>query len=358
MATPSSPSDRISPVKIIPPTVLTSGYPSPPPSTTSSSSWSHRPFPMDLHASTSGLEGSWRMEGDLSRRSKDIWDIRGSHHEGLGLDINDTITSLGRNVGGSAESAREVSMEKEKGKGKEKEMGKGKEVLGVEVWAKVMDTSRGRDKVLKCAQYSLRTYLYLLTLVSRLRPLSPWFRSNHKRVKMAISGLSLTRKCLLLLNPLHPLTDLLSPHPMSARTLLSHLIDLISAISDDAYCLSRLGLVGRKTGGIADRWSNRFWLLTTIMGLYKLHLKTIPRLRSSATFTPPSAAEKRRSDLSEAEWTNRKLLADLLFVSYDVFELNWPVLEEPMKCLTGLTAGLISTVKLYNAQWDASVGKG
>ncbi|WWD16240.1 hypothetical protein CI109_100666 [Kwoniella shandongensis] len=376
LTTPRTPIDpsTISQTKIDPLFRHGHGYPSPPNSTTSSDPWSQHQHQhqhiMDLNLSNpvTGLDGSWRMEDHPSRRGTGggkevVWDIKGL---GLGLDamamenherdpLSETLARLTDPSGsGPGEGG-------EKGKGKEKEKENEKtEVLGVEVWAKVMDTSRGRDKVLKCAQYSLRTYLYLLTIIARLRPLSPWFRSNHKRVKLAISGLSLTRKCLLLLNPLHPLTDLLSPHPMSARTLLSHLIDLISAISDDVYCLSRLGLVGKKTGGIADRWSNRFWFLTTIMGLYKIHFKTIPRLRSSysLTTTTSQTLEKRRTELSEAEWTNRKLLADLLFVSYDVFELNWPVLEEPMKCLAGLTAGFISTMKLYNAQWDASVGKG
>lgn len=107
----------------------------------------------------------------------------------------------------------------------------------------------------KCVQYSLRTYLYLLTLLSNLRPLSRPFQSNAKRIKLAIAGLSLTRKCLLLLNPLHPLTDLLSPKPMSATTMLNHLIDLLGAVADDIYCLGKLGLVNRRLGSRADEWS-------------------------------------------------------------------------------------------------------
>lgn len=118
-----------------------------------------------------------------------------------------------------------------KGKGKGKAVEREHEDTGmslagrIEVWAKVMDTSKGRDKVLvstrslvyrcrgdgrgwqcsyhtsrsiltvkqKCGQYSMRTYLYLLTLILRVRPLPPWFTSNRKRVQLAVSGLSLTR---------------------------------------------------------------------------------------------------------------------------------------------------------------------
>lgn len=45
----------------------------------------------------------------------------------------------------------------------------------------------------KCAQYSIRTYLYLLSLLAAVRPLSPWFKANAKRMRIAQSGLSLTR---------------------------------------------------------------------------------------------------------------------------------------------------------------------
>ncbi|WVR05471.1 hypothetical protein IAU60_002487 [Kwoniella sp. DSM 27419] len=300
---------------------------------------------------TSSLDSSWRIDNDPYRRgmSKDrevIWDVGGASHD---ADRHRVPFVLPASISGGGAGA----LADDGGKGK------GREVVGgrndpptAKVLANLMDTSKGRDKVLKCLQYSLKTYLYLLSLVARLRPLSPWFTSNSKRVKLAISGLSLTRKCLLLLGPLHPLTELMSPEPMSPRTLVSHLIDLFSALSDDVFCLSKLGLVGRRTGALADKWANRFWLLTTVMGLYKLHLKTIPKIVHSHN----GVAD--RGKLSEAKWTNRKLLADLAFVSYDVFELDWPVLEEPMKCLTGLVAGLISVSKLYGKEWEASIGKG
>jgi hypothetical protein len=42
--------------------------------------------------------------------------------------------------------------------------------------------------------------------------------------------------------------------------------------------------------------------------------------------------------------------------AYDVFHLTW--FAEPVKCLTGLAAGLISTTKLYDSHWRASLGKG
>lgn len=108
-------------------------------------------------------------------------------------------------------------------------------------------------------QYTLRNYIYILSLIAAVRPLTKWFRANDKRTKLAVAGLSLTRKCLLLLNPLRPIGALLSPEPTSAREFLEHLIDLIGALADDIFCLSKLGLVSRKKGKEADKWAK--WVL-------------------------------------------------------------------------------------------------
>ncbi|KNX49785.2 hypothetical protein CNBG_9592 [Cryptococcus deuterogattii R265] len=167
--------------------------------------------------------------------------------------------------------------------------------------------------------------------------------------------------------PLHPLASLLSPAPMAPRQMILHLVDLAGATADDLVCLARIALVSRTLGQRAEAWANRFWLLTTLIGLYKLHFNTIPRILSQSS--QPSQPEqhettrKTKEQLKEAKWTNRKLLADLLFVSYDIFDPHLPspirsILGEPLKCTTGLVSGLISMTKLYNQHWDASLGKG
>lgn len=284
-----------------------------------------------LHSSWGNLGGSWRSSGHLvDDRDKAI----------VGLPVYPEIVpplALGNGLG--------------KGKGKEVDRGANAADMVLTI-AKVMESSKGRDKVLKSVQYSLKTYLYLLSLVARVRPLSQYLQSNSKRLRISVAGLSLTRKCLLLLNPLHPLAALMSPAPTSAREMLEHLIDLVGAISDDVFCLSKLGILDRRKGRIADRWSNRFWLLTTVIALYRLHVKTIPRIRA---VSKENESYGDSPDILRAEWTNRKLLSDLIFVSYDVFDLSW--LREPVQCLSGLTAALISTGKLYNESWS-SLGKG
>jgi hypothetical protein len=97
--------------------------------------------------------------------------------------------------------------------------------------------------------------------LTRYVPLAPsTFEGYHKVFGQYLpSSLEeeelIRRKCLLLLNPLHPLTHLLSPTPASAPTIIRHLIDLSSALSDDVFTLSRLGIVSRRKGRLADRWA-------------------------------------------------------------------------------------------------------
>ncbi|OWZ50111.1 hypothetical protein C361_01477 [Cryptococcus neoformans Tu259-1] len=241
-------------------------------------------------------------------------------------------------------------------------------MLALQVLARVVDSSKGRDKFLKCMQYTLKTYIYLLSLLPLPLPL----RAPLPRLAISVASLSLVRKCLLLLNSLRPLASLLAPTPMSPRTMLLHLLDLAGAIADDTVCLAKIGLLRRNLGQRAEAWANRFWLLTTIIALYKLRFHTIPRIQAyqAGQYGQPRISSERQvtrrkpeQQLKEAKWTNRKLVADLLFVSYDIFNPNLPasirsVLGEPLKCTTGLVSGLISLTKLYNQHWDASLSKG
>ncbi|RXK37408.1 hypothetical protein M231_05308 [Tremella mesenterica] len=295
--------------------------------------------------SISSIQSGWGIRSVEQARQPE-WEpperfaevVVGSHMTSGGLEgLEGSGGTGGLGLTGGVGKGKDIYKEKKKDIKRDERDANGS--LVVETWARVMDSSKGRDKVLKCLQYSLRTYLYILGLIATIRPHRPWCKSHSKRLKIAVSGLSLTRKCLLLLNPLHPIADLLSPQPMSPRDMFLHLFDLFSALSDDVYCLSRLGLVNKRKGKVADRWANRFWFLTTLMSLYTLHLRTIPHILISRR------TEQNEKRMVEARWTNRKLLSDLIFVSYEVFSLS--TLREPVQCLTGLLAALISTKKQY-----------
>lgn len=76
--------------------------------------------------------------------------------------------------------------------------------------------------------------------------------------------------------------------------------------------------LGNRANELMER--SRFWFLTTLLALYTLHQRTIPRLRSSLPAQVSPAANEvvapgsSSREMGEARWTNRKLLADLAFV--------------------------------------------
>jgi hypothetical protein len=118
------------------PNVALHSFPSPPLSSTNSpiTYLPHHPDPwferssrlsdqeMELSTgSVSGLEGSWRMEGEVLPRGKEKeWEIRDTHLEG------ERRSKMPRGVSPD----------------------KGARPLGIAVMASVMDTSKGRDKIL------------------------------------------------------------------------------------------------------------------------------------------------------------------------------------------------------------------
>jgi hypothetical protein len=87
----------------------------------------------------------------------------------------------------------------------------------------------------------------------------------------------------------HDLTDVPArkPSPSFTGDLLSHpflqallsapppvLLDLVNGLSDDIYTLSRLGLVGPKTGARAARFADWCWLFGTLVGLVENGVET------------------------------------------------------------------------------------
>ncbi|KAG6890900.1 hypothetical protein C0995_000857 [Termitomyces sp. Mi166 len=162
-----------------------------------------------------------------------------------------------------------------------------------EVWRDLFLTSNGRDKGFKLVQYSIRLYLLFHTSISSSRllhqPIRPWWEAELvKRLRSTYSGLSFTRKLLLLFNWLGPLTEIKAQQSVPYSTEVSAeklkkvprpflhtllyapppvLLELVNALADDAATLSRLGLFGKKFGDRADRFSDWCWFISTLVGL-------------------------------------------------------------------------------------------
>ncbi|PFH52516.1 hypothetical protein AMATHDRAFT_74004 [Amanita thiersii Skay4041] len=263
-----------------------------------------------------------------------------------------------------------------------------------DVWREMFVTSNGRDKAFKIMQYSIRVYLLVHTSVAasrfarrRVRP--PWEADILNRLGSTASGLSFTRKLLLLFNWLGPLTSIMAQQ--SAPIFLERsseakkakqqpflhsvlhapppvLLEFVHAIADDAVTYSRLGLFGKKFGERAERFSNWCWLLATLVGLVEngverqiignLQTEVESRLYTESMSGATAKSNPRATKIDEKElqrlqrqdyWlkmTRGKLVMDLIFVVYDLFDIKRA--REPVKTLSGLAAAILSSAKLYD----------
>ncbi|KAG8752545.1 hypothetical protein FRC11_008253 [Ceratobasidium sp. 423] len=275
-------------------------------------------------------------------------------------------------------------------------------VRSEEVWKDIIGTANGRDKAFvmtldqKLIQYSLK--LYLLFHARTFARLKRGSGELEPRLRSTVAGFSLVRKCLILFNWLGPLLQILHPasvpfsesDPLASRSSaksrpLLHrflhasppvLLELFNSFADDVYTFSRLGLVGKKIGGRAERIANWLWLLSTLAGLvevgadrtlvknmitenesrvYSDQMELNPKHVHDSTL---AALEQDEEDLetlkSRYKWlqvSRMKLLCDLVFVSYDVFQFQ--KVREPVMAMSGLASAVLSSSKIYDKHYKA-----
>ncbi|KAK7049670.1 hypothetical protein VNI00_005701 [Paramarasmius palmivorus] len=221
--------------------------------------------------------------------------VASSHFTSVSASVYDTMDDVGeRQVEAEVERDQDVDEDDEE-EVPEEEVAKAS-IRKEDVWREMVRTSEGRDKAFKLIQYTIRVYLFFHTKLSSsfLRGVltRPWIKELVKRMTSTMSGLSFTRKMLLLFNWLTPLTlitaqqnssitpDYTSKHPSTSskptqkpflESLLTAppplLLDLVNALADDLYALSLLGLLSKRSGERASRFADWCWWLSTIAGL-------------------------------------------------------------------------------------------
>jgi len=152
------------------------------------------------------------------------------------------------------------------------------------------------------------------------------------------------------------------------------LLELVNAIADDLYTCSRIGLVGLRTGDKAAKFADWCWLFSTIVNLVEnamergvmrdLQHQVEGRLYSESmtsgatTKSNPSANKIDETELERLRkqdyWlvvTRNKLLLDLIFVSFDCFNMKRG--KATVQTLTGLAAACLSTRKLFAKESSA-----
>jgi hypothetical protein len=179
----------------------------------------------------------------------------------------------------------------------------------------LLDATDGRDKTLKVIQYTIK-----LVASTQYAPL--------------ISQLSMTRKILRLGHVLHPLRSLLKEQEPINQ--FSHLIGIANDISDDLICLSKLSLVPKSVGEYCGPLSDRLWFCSILLDLQELL----------------SYYHRKKQDMTDQETfmvmvNVTKLLADLVFCSFDVFELTRKGYDPRIQSTAALMAALLGTYKLW-----------
>ncbi|KIY72942.1 hypothetical protein CYLTODRAFT_387799 [Cylindrobasidium torrendii FP15055 ss-10] len=262
-------------------------------------------------------------------------------------------------------------------------------VLPEEIWRDLFASSNGRDKGFKIIQYSLKLILLLNSKIGVLGRL-------QARLEKTASGLSFARKLMLLFNWLDPLTTVLRMQRPAASASLSSftssktvskpqpflhallhapppvLLDLVNCFADDIYVYALIGLFPKKLGDRAARMADWCWFFATLVGLVEnaversvvtevegrmyqdemgtddfTHMKA-----ASGSSSKPKVDVKEVKRLSRKDFwlqiTRAKLLCDLVFVTYDLWKLQrW---KKTVQTLTGFSAALLSTAKLFDKQ--------
>lgn len=272
-----------------------------------------------------------------------------------------------------------------------------KKVWKEDIWKEIILTSNGRDKALKLIQYSIRVYLLFHLSISTVsvlkRPRARFNLDLAKRLTETASGLSLARKCMLLFNWLHPLSTIraqqqesfgsssrkVQPKSFVHTALYAPppvLLELMNAVSDDVSTLAQLGFFGKKLGDRAGKFSDWCWFVATLVGLVEngverqmitsLQAEVEGRMFNESMANGASAKSKPRvSKLDEKElsrlrrqdyWlqmTRAKLVMDLIFVSYDIFDFKRA--RTSIKAFTGLASAVLSSMKLYDKHKNSLV---
>ncbi|RUP45509.1 peroxisomal biogenesis factor 11-domain-containing protein [Jimgerdemannia flammicorona] len=247
----------------------------------------------------------------------------------------------------------------------------------------------GRDKALKLVQYVVKFLLW--SYIDGRKKVHP---DLHRHLRALASNFSTTRKIIRLGHVVEPYGDLIDlasskslPSTASHHERLIHALALIYCaiafaqdISDDVFCLAKIGVLPKHLAKRAEPISIKLWFATIWLDVHKnlfdtfvLHEK-IHRLRrarddrelkrrtrerdekdATASYDVVEfdfELEKREQEEEEAMrdkmfWLKLslvKLLMDGAFCGYDYFECNF---SDGFQAVTGLASGLLSSYKLW-----------
>ncbi|KAG2200081.1 hypothetical protein INT47_007726 [Mucor saturninus] len=185
----------------------------------------------------------------------------------------------------------------------------------------------GRDKLMKIIQYFIKILLHY-NLV------------KAKHWSTITSHFSMTRKLLRLgsgLGPIRQFSPLKSS--LSETLILSNAI--VNHISDDVFCLYKLGALGAYLGDRSERLSAYCWFAGILVDI-RDNVNTMLALQHSKKSDLP--VQERQQKIFVTEISIIKLLMDGIFCACDIWQ---PSHSASTQAWSGFMSGLLAGYKLW-----------
>ncbi|KAJ3177786.1 hypothetical protein HDU87_004308 [Geranomyces variabilis] len=230
---------------------------------------------------------------------------------------------------------------------------------------RVLLLTDGRDKIMKCIQYFLKTVLWAELLTAKgAHP------RLHNAAKQTVSHFSTARKIMRLLYWLNSLDELVSlsspgehPGPNATRTqvvrhrlaVLNAILGIVNGWADDVVVAGKMGIIEKPLYNTATVLADRLWWVTVIIDLHENYHagRDLGRKLASARKEAALAggSQQKVAEIQAKASLHRvslvKLLADFMFCSIDVFQLGDRGISDGWQAVSGLTAACLGTYKVW-----------
>ncbi|TPX55434.1 hypothetical protein PhCBS80983_g05314 [Powellomyces hirtus] len=244
---------------------------------------------------------------------------------------------------------------------------------------RVLLLTDGRDKIMKCLQYALKSAMWAQLITHATHP------RLHAHTASTVSHFSTARKIMRLLywlNSLNDLVDLVnnpaSQPPKAAASptdvlryrlaLVNAVVGIVNGWADDLVVAGKLGIIDKPLYNRATVVADQLWLVSIFIDLHEniqagfaLRRKLAAACNAASTPSDPAAvadtaaaaaAAKTHRDLTARHRTHIlsliKLLADFTFCSIDVFRLaERRGISDGWQAISGLASALLGTYKVW-----------
>ncbi|KAI9294585.1 hypothetical protein K502DRAFT_324749 [Neoconidiobolus thromboides FSU 785] len=230
------------------------------------------------------------------------------------------------------------------------------------VIATTLTYTDGRDKSMKVIQYTLS--VLMITLLRKKQMLL----EHHERIDGVMKMFGDARKIVRLMNFTSffaKLVYLLQGKGFNPNTAMGAVekenyglimvkttSEMINAITDDLFCLSKYKIVDSKFGTYVKTWSIKLWWTSLSIDLY-LHVMKYFKIKKEIEIQ--EKGDKRDSLINNELHTIKvnfvKILSDMIFCGYDLFHINKNI---EIMHFAGIVSGYIGYSRLFKKVYNST----